>query len=185
MSLTNLIPQKIFSIEAYKNLLIRLLPRGPIWNSLSVTTKLLFEALAVEYDRVDTRFVDLQREAIAGLSVELLSDWEAEAGITPLSTDTTTIRQNRVHARLNSNFGNPTKTFFENYALSAFGIVMVISYGSDPMRCGTALCGDELETTGGTFVFTVTVSSDPNSKLAELQAFINQMKPAHTYALYA
>lgn len=185
-NLTSIVPKKIFTVASYQKQLLQLLPKGAIWKNLSATTKLLFEALAVEFNRVDQRIVDLRREAVPGLSTasELLADWESEAGITPATSDSESFRQNRVHTRLNTNFGNPTDAFFIQYALDAFGMVITISHTTDPFRCGEDRIGDDLNGTGGFFVFKINVVSDPNSKLNELKDFIEQMKPAHTLAIY-
>lgn len=183
-NLTSIIPKKIFSVAAYQKMLIQLLPRGALWKNLSATTKLFFEAIAVEFDRVDTRIVDLRREAVPGLSTasNLLPDWEDEAGITPGSGDSESVRQQRAHATLNLSYGNPTVAFFVNYALQAWNMTITIASHAPfvPFRSGVGVSGDHLEAETAVFTWVITVVSDPNTRVSEMITKFLQMKPAHT-----
>jgi uncharacterized protein YmfQ (DUF2313 family) len=182
--LTSIIPKKIFSVAAYKKQLIQLLPRGALWKNLSATTKLFFEAIAVEFDRVDTQIVNLRREAVPGLSTaaQLLPDWEEEAGIVPGPSDSEALRQSRVHTALNTTYGNPTKQFFIDYALSAWNMVITVAAHGPfvPFRSGVGVSGDHLEAETAVFTWVITVVSDPNSSVNEMITKFLALKPAHT-----
>lgn len=70
------------SAEAYAALLAQLLPRGDLWQPGTdpVMDNLLLW-MGREFARVDQRILDLLREADPRQTVEMLTDWEAEAGL--------------------------------------------------------------------------------------------------------
>ena len=105
------------SISNYTDMLQGLAPRGAFWtrNTDSVFYQ-LFEALAVEFNRVDERIDDLTTESFPTSTVELITEYENEFEITPAVSDLST-RQQIVHAKKNE-IGSMNAESYISFALS-------------------------------------------------------------------
>jgi uncharacterized protein YmfQ (DUF2313 family) len=185
VNLTPLVPVKKYGLASYKQMLINLLPVGHIWRNISTNFKLLFEAFAVELDRFEQRVTDLKREAIPGLSVEMLPEWEALALLPeerPLSGDSISQRQAVVHAKVTEELRARTAQFFIDYALAAYGMTITIAAAASltPFRSGVNVSGDHLEADAAVYTWVITVVADPLSNISRMITAFRRMKLAHT-----
>lgn len=185
VNLTPLVPVKKYGLAAYKQMFLNLLPVGHIWRNLSTTFKLLAEAFAVELDRFEQRVTDLKKEAVPGLSVELLGEWETLALLPeerPLAADSTSQRQAVVHAKVTEELRARTAQFFIDYALAAFGMTITIAAAASltPFRSGVNVSGDHLEADSAVYTWVITVVADPSTNVTRMITAFRRMKLAHT-----
>lgn len=151
----------------------------------------LLMAFAQELDRLDDSLVDLQNEAIPGLSTQLLTDWEGVAGLpdecTPLAP-TIEERRVRVHLHITQNKGDQSLTewtqhanYFIQYA-STMGYTIVVTepLSGEIFRVGVSRVGDRLQ--GMNYAYTWIIEGDYDSTL---QCIFNKIKPAHTEIWWA
>ena len=79
----------------------------------------LLLCFAIEFEKFEQRITDLRREAIPGLSNELLTDWENDLGLpdecSPLAPSIGE-RQRIAHAKYTGNYYGQSKQFFIDYA---------------------------------------------------------------------
>jgi hypothetical protein len=148
---------------------------------LGSTLGSFLSVIAAELNRMETSARDLMREMVTGLSVALLPEWEALAGITP--TGTTEQRQLVAHAYLWGGFQTTTKEFFINLALG-LGFVVTIEEGSSETvdtRAGIARAGaSRVGAVGGAGkAIYVTVVSGDLANLDQLKIIFEKWKPAH------
>lgn len=151
-------------------------------------------AFATELERFEDRVVALRREAIPGLSRELLSEWETDLGLpdscSPLA-GTEAERAQIAHAKYTGDYSGQSKQFFVDYAASLGALVTVTEYtgaGSvfrvDVNRVDRmpvfGIDGARLWSVGARFRWIVTVYSLGDVSLEYLQCRFNQLKPAHT-----
>lgn len=187
----------------YLEQLKTLLPPGQAFpREPGTTLHDLLDGMSVELARVDARGETLPLEAIPSTSTELLSDWERVAGLpdkcSGVLEETLQGRKNALLTKLSSAGGQSVAYFTELAA--ALGYTVTIEQFR-PFRVGTSHAGDPL--TNGDWVFTwlirapeVTVTSFRAGQSAvgerlrvwgndTLECRINQLKPAHTLALFA
>ncbi|ETK18092.1 putative phage tail protein [Pseudomonas sp. FH1] len=187
----------------YLEQLKTLLPPGQAFpREAGTTLHSLLDGMSIELARVDARGEALPLEAIPSSSSELLVDWERVAGLpdkcSGVLEETLQGRKNVLLAKLSSTGGQSAAYFVELAA--SLGYVVTIEQFR-PFRVGLSSVGDAL--TNGAWVFTwrikapaVTVTSFRVGQSAvgerlrtwgndTLECKINQLKPAHTIALFA
>lgn len=187
----------------YLEQLKTLLPPGQAFpREAGTTLHSLLDGMSIELARVDARGEALPLEAIPSSSSELLVDWERVAGLpdkcSGVLEETLQGRKNVLLAKLSSTGGQSAAYFVELAA--SLGYVVTIEQFR-PFRVGLSSVGDAL--TNGDWVFTwrikapaVTVTSFRVGQSAvgerlrtwgndTLECKINQLKPAHTIALFA
>jgi uncharacterized protein YmfQ (DUF2313 family) len=187
----------------YLEQLKTLLPPGQAFpREAGTTLHSLLDGMSIELARVDARGEALPLEAIPSSSSELLVDWERVAGLpdkcSGVLEETLQGRKNVLLAKLSSTGGQSAPYFIE--LADSLGYVVTIEQFR-PFRVGLSRVGDAL--TNGDWVFawrikapavTVTSFRVGQSAVGErlrtwgndtLECKINQLKPAHTIALFA
>lgn len=141
----------------------------------------LLMALAEELNRYDTRSVALEREAIPGLSDEMLADWEEVAGIDGTGF-TLQERQQRVHLWITQNKGDVTlieltqsADFFIAYAANLGYTITITDPAGTAFRVDISRVGDRIG--GLEIAYTWKVEGDWD---AALQVIFEKIKPLHT-----
>lgn len=164
---------------------------------------LILSAFANELNRFNIRWNDLYRESIPGISIELLPDWEQEAGINEkCGFDLTTLsieeRQCNVQAIIYSDYSNSmNKQFFIDYAES-IGYIITINDNSDlskpflvapvgpsPDDLGSRV-GDRLNDSGQVSTIVVNILSgnlDPDA-IERFECNLNSVKSSHIIFVY-
>lgn len=187
-------------VDAYTQQLIALLPSGPAWQveAGSVLRRML-EGIAEELARVDGRSRDLMNEADPRTTLETLTDWERVYALPdPCDGANPTIGQRRaglvakVIAR-----GGQTKAYFIDVAIARGYVITITEFEQHTVAhpVNAPLYGEDwafafqvnapLNSVG---VFTVnTPVSEPLAWWGNLalECVINNLKPAHTKALFA
>lgn len=174
----------------------RALPREPGTNIDD-----LLDGMAEELARVDARGEELVVEALPSTTGELLPDWERVAGLPDKCAGTleTTLqgRRNALVSKLNSTGGQSIQYFTD--VAKALGYEITITEFR-PFRAGISQAGDPL--TNGDWVYTWRVNTTATTIIDfraglsaagealrtwghdALECKINQLKPAHTIALF-
>lgn len=172
-------------------------PRDP-----GTTLHNLLEGMAIELARVDGRGEALPLEANPASTNELLSDWERVAGLPDkcagVLEETLQGRKNALLAKLSST-GGQSPAYFIALARTLGYVVTIEEFR--PFRAGRSRVGDAL--TNGPWLFTWRVHAPRTSIISfsagisgagerlrtwgndTLECKINQLKPAHTLALFA
>ncbi len=188
--------------ENYRDQLIKLLPRGPIWNiEVGSWAYKFFHSLAEEPARIHARALDLLRERDPNKAVELLAEYERELDIPgPCGdlADNLADRRTDIIAKIVST-GGQSKQYFIDVAAQAGISITITTY---PQVFAGTPCGVSL--TNGPWLYTWKITS-PNQNFDYFQAgissagdqlvsetssenlrcFFDRIKPAHTYAVYA
>jgi uncharacterized protein YmfQ (DUF2313 family) len=187
----------------YLEQLKTLLPPGQAFpREAGTTLHDLLDGMSIELARVDGRGEALPGEANPADTNELLVDWERVAGLPDkcagVLEETLQGRRNALLTKLSSTGGQSAAYFIELAA--SLGYTVTIEQFR-PFRVGMSRAGDSL--TNGAWVFTwlirapeVTVTSFRVGRSAvgerlrtwgndTLECKINQLKPAHTIALFA
>lgn len=187
----------------YREQLKALLPPGQAFpRDPGTTLHDLLDGMSIELARLDGRASILPQEAIPSSSLELLSDWERVVGLPDKCSgaleETLQGRRNALLAKLTSTGGQSVGYFIELAASLGY---MVTIEEFRPFRAGMSVAGDAL--TNGPWVHTWLVRA-PEVSVTEfraglsaagerlrtwgndtLECKINQLKPAHTIALFA
>lgn len=187
----------------YLEQLKTLLPPGQAFpREAGTTLHNLLDGMAIELARVDGRGEALPVEANPASTNELLSDWERVAGLpdkcSGVLEETLQGRKNALLTKLTSTGGQSPGYFIDLAA--ALGYTVTIEEFR-PFRAGLSRAGDAL--TNGAWVFTWLIRA-PEVSITEfraglsaagerlrtwgndaLECKINQLKPAHTIALFA
>lgn len=187
----------------YLEQLKTLLPPGQAFPRESGTTlHSLLDGMSIELARVDSRGEALPLEANPSTTSEMLSDWERVAGLpdkcSGVLEETLQGRKNALLAKLSSTGGQSAAYFIELAGVLGY-TVTIETYR--PFRAGLSRAGDAL--TNGDWVFTWLVRTPETSVISfragvsaagerlrtwgndTLECKINQLKPAHTIALFA
>lgn len=190
------------SEQEYVELLKSLLPPGRAFPRESGTnTEKVLEGLAPELSRLEGRADQLAIEVVPSSTSELLLDWERAAGLPDKCAGVleTTVqgRRNALLAKLAST-GGQSKAYFIEVA-RALGFTITITEFR-PFQAGASAAGDPL--TNGEWVYAWRVNAPAitiisfragHSAAGEplrswgndaLECKINQLKPAHTLALF-
>lgn len=112
--------------DDYKNLLIQLLPRGPLWSGMAWLKKVL-AAWGQGLVRVHDRVADLLREADPSQAVETLPDWERMLGLPDECTVTATdiiSRQQAIVAKTISQGGQSIAYYIALAAATGYEIAI-------------------------------------------------------------
>ncbi len=187
----------------YLEQLKTLLPPGQAFpREAGTTLHDLLDGMSIELARVDARAEALPVEANPASTNELLSDWERVVGLpdkcSGVLEQTLQGRKNALLAKLSSTGGQSPAYFIE--LASALGYAVTIEEYR-PFRAGRSYAGDLL--TNGPWVFTWLIRAPETSVITfragasaagerlrtwgndTLECKINQLKPAHTIALFA
>lgn len=188
--------------EQYREHLLALLPKGPIWlREVGTTLGALLQALADELARVHNRALALIDEADPSTTLEMLLEWERVAGLPDACAgQATTVaeRRARLVARLAAR-GGQSAAYYVSLA-AVYGFVVTIEEFSE-FRAGVSNAGEPL--TNGLWHHTWRVhapaetlrrfqagSSFAGEPLASwgndiLECVLTRAKPAHTSVLFA
>ncbi|WP_458368707.1 YmfQ family protein [Pseudomonas mandelii] len=187
----------------YREQLKALLPPGQAFpRDPGTTLHDLLDGMSIELARVDARGSVLPQEANPSTSAEMLADWERVAGLpdkcSGVLEETLQGRRNALLTKLTSTGGQSAAYFIELAA--SLGYVVTIEVFR-PFRVGRSRVGDAL--TNGPWAFTwlvrapeVSVTSFRVGRSAvgerlrtwgndTLECKLNQLKPAHTLAIFA
>ena len=163
----------------------------------SKTWSKLLNAFAEELSRFDDAVLNLIKESVPGLSVDLLTDWEQMLGLPDVCSQLATTlaeRQAVAHAKYTSHYTGLSAAFFQEYAAKlGSNITVVEGYGGgEPFRVDfsrvdrtteAGVDGARLWSIGVYHEWSIQISaSDPNK--AYLQCYFNKIKPAHTQLIW-
>lgn len=191
------------SAAEYKEQLKALLPPGQAFpRDTGTNIDSLLDGMSLELARVDGRGTRLAAEANPSAANELLADWERVAGLPDKCAGTieATIqgRRNALVAKLAST-GGQSPSYFISVA-KALGYEVTIEEFR-PFRAGMSSSGDAL--TNGDWIYAWRVRAPAVSVISfragrsaageplrswgndTLECKLNQIKPAHTIALFA
>lgn len=187
----------------YREQLKALLPPGQAFpRDPGTTLHDLLDGMSIELSRVDGRANVLPQEANPATAAELLPDWERVAGLpdkcSGVLEETLQGRRNALLTKLTSTGGQSADYFIELAASLGYTVTIEVFR---PFRVGRSRVGDSL--TNGPWAFTwlvrapeVSVTSFRVGRSAvgerlrtwgndTLECKLNQLKPAHTIALFA
>jgi len=187
----------------YREQLKALLPPGQAFpRDPGTTLHDLLDGMSIEFARLDGRGGALPWEANPSTTAELLPDWERVAGLpdkcSGILEETLQGRRNALLTKLTSTGGQSAEYFIELAASLGYTVTIEVFR---PFRAGASLAGDPL--TNGPWAFTWLIRA-PEVSVTEfragmsaagerlrtwgndtLECKINQLKPAHTVALFA
>jgi len=187
----------------YREQLKALLPPGQAFpRDPGTTLHDLLDGMSIELARLDVRASVLPQEVNPAAALELLPDWERVAGLpdkcSGVLEETLQGRRNALLTKLTSTGGQSPAYFIELAA--SLGYTVTIEEFR-PFRAGMSVAGDPL--TNGPWVHTWLIRA-PEASITEfraglsaagerlrtwgndtLECKINQLKPAHTIALFA
>lgn len=187
----------------YLEQLKTLLPPGQAFPREAGTTMHdLLDGMSIELARVDARGESLPVEAIPSTTSEMLSDWERIAGLpdkcSGVLEETLQGRRNALLAKLSGTGGQSLDYFMQLAAVLGYTVTIE---EFRPFRAGRSRAGDPL--TNGDWVFTWLIRAPETTVISfraglsaagerlrtwgndTLECKINQLKPAHTIALFA
>lgn len=194
---------------SYRNMLANLMPRGRAWNrNIGSTMMALFDAIAQEFARFDQRSANLMNEADPSTALELLVDWERNAGLPDncLPTDGTITERRRRMVRKLTSIGGQNKEFFIALAAQLGLDIEIIEFS--PYRSGMR-SGQPIYGAGWQYVWQVRLlpPSETNQfnirsermrsgsgragdrlrsfSVDELECIIRRAAPAHTIVRFA
>ncbi|MCQ9423384.1 DUF2313 domain-containing protein [Pseudomonas sp. LJDD11] len=191
------------TVADYREQLNMLLPPGQAFpRDAGTTLDNLLYGMAIELARVDARGEVLPLEANPASSNELLSDWERVAGLPDKCSgaleETLQGRKNALLAKLSSTGGQSRAYFIELARVLGYDVTIE---EFRPFRAGHSPAGGVL--TNGPWMFTWRLHAPRTSIISfragisgagerlrtwgndTLECKINQLKPAHTFALFA
>ncbi len=171
--------------DDYKNLFIALLPPGGIWPSPQVVNYLtqLLVAQAEEVTRIEGRAQNLLNEAFASTALEMLEDWESDAGL-PFSCtgqlETLSQRRNAIMGVLTIE-RSLSKTFYINLA-SRLGFDITI----DETAAYTWQVTAAVDANAVYFSAGRSAAGDPLIQTLNnlLECVMQLLKPAHTVVTF-
>lgn len=189
--------------DEYREQLKALLPPGQAFpRDPGTTLHNLLDGMAIELGRLDGRAAELPIEVNPASANELLGDWERVAALpdkcSGVLEETLQGRRTALITKLSSTGGQSAAYFIELAA--ALGYTVTIEEFR-PFRAGWSAAGDAL--TNGPWVFTWRVRAPEVSSIYfragqsragerlrawgndTLECKLNQLKPAHTIALFA
>ena len=193
-----------YSISNYRDLFLKLLPRGGAWvKDVGTTLYEFFTSLAEEMRRVDVRMEDLLQERNTFTTYELLTDHELDLGIPDECVDLAdSIAERRIYANAKlTYFGSQSKDDFITLADSLGYTVTITEFA--PFITGVAGAGDPVHDEEAIFNWLVTISvADPtiiyftagSSEAGDLLVYFfgldilicafEKYSPAHTHLLW-
>lgn len=168
------------SIEVYKSILKKLLPRGKAWQGNNNDFTNLIDGLAPEFKRFNDRSEKLLKEIDLYTVEEILSDFEKELGIIPDSSNTIEERRNNVISKINTTGGQSNNYFIS--VINQLGYLAKIEE-YNPFQAGSTT-GGILTNSDWLFTFKITTEEVSLSIKIFLINLINKIKPAHTIAIF-
>lgn len=186
----------------YREQLKALLPPGQAFpRDPGTTLHDLLDGMSIELARLDGRAGALPKEVNPSSTNELLPDWERVAGLpdkcSGVLEETLQGRRNALVTKLTSTGGQSAEYFIELAASLGYTVAIKVFR---PFRASSSAAGDPL--TNGAWAFTWLVQA-PGVSVTEfraglsaagerlrtwgndtLECKINQLKPAHTIALF-
>lgn len=158
----------------------------------------LLRTFAIELERFEDRVVALLREAIPGLSREILPEWETDLGLPDSCSPLASTEEERAricHAKYTGYYSGQNKQFFIDYALSLGAVIEVyeyLGYGSvfrvDKNRVDRmpiyGIDGSRLWSITAKFKWIIKVISIGDVSLEYLKCRISQVAPAHTVIIW-
>lgn len=181
------------TVQTYKKILKKLLPRGPIWEKLNSTFDLILESYSEEPLRVDTSSVDLMRQVFPETADDtlLLPDYESFAlydDEKPIGGETELQRQQVLRAKMRTSYSGPSRQFFTDLG-TKFGMTVVVTDGlavDEPARVDLAEVEDaRVSDASDAFRFNIQIVLDPQGQTDKFKAMVERLKPAHTLATYS
>lgn len=176
--------QKTRTLENFRDLLVHLLPVGSLWKTLNDSFKDLLESFGVELNRLDQRCIDIQNEAVPGLSTDadLLSDWERNLlteDEKPSSSATESERQSIVDAKY---YLQTKSTTIANLTAYAAALGITITFGDvDAFVVGISVVGESLESSGSAgYIWIVNHSGGTADQQQAMKTYFESVKPAHS-----
>jgi len=189
--------------EQYLDQLRSLLPHGPAWApEFAPELDRVLAGLAMEFERIEGRGLDLLAEMEPTTINELLPDWERVAGLPDRCNgkleDTLQGRRNALLSKINGTGGQSIAYF--TAITKALGFEVTITEYR-PFRAGVSVAGDPL--TNGDWIFTWRVNAPETTVISfragrscagepllswgngSLECKLNQLKPAHTHVLFS
>lgn len=187
------------SIDDYKNLILRLLPSGEMWEGENL--RKLVQAFVREIVRAQGKINQLINEAIPTSAVECLSDWERVCSLpdpyTTLPT-TTAGREANIAAKM-ATTGGQNAAYYIRIA-SQLGYTITIEDCIKSFTAGSR-AGGLLTNTAWQYAFIVRATAIPadqatvgqtvglplrvwDSSMGILEYTIERLKPAHTQAVF-
>jgi len=148
----------------------------------------LLSCFAVELFRLELYVFKLLNEAVPGLSVELLPDWERVLGLPDKCSllsdfDTQEEQQEIAHTKYFGEYQTVTKDYLIEYA-AVLGFTISIEelqLETNSFIMGVAIMGaNELGGQGSFAVLEITVQPGGTGSLEQMQCIFNRLKPAHT-----
>ena len=147
-----------------------------------------WSVISAELARLETRSFELVLEATPGKSIELLDQWEAQAGLPSpcLEGEVQTLeeRQTAAHMKLYGENETVTVEYLEDYALS-LGYVIEITEGggfSTPFETGLSQVGDRLGQWDVRSTMVIEVISGANPE--RLQCIFSDILPSHVIVVW-
>jgi uncharacterized protein YmfQ (DUF2313 family) len=191
-----------YSAEAYAALAAQLLPRGDLWQpGADPTLDALLLWAGRELARIDQRVQELLREADPRLTVEMLPDWEAEAGLPdPCSGPATTLAGRRAELiqRLAMRGGASRSYFIALATVLGYPGATITEFRpfSARSRCTEAVTGQAWRWTWRLNLpaaFTIrrfsarSACTEPLRDWGDnaLECVVRRLKPAHTHVTFA
>ncbi len=149
----------------------------------------LLSCFAAELARVEQRVTGLRREEIPGLSVELLPEWENEAGLPDSCVATTATveeRQRSVHARILGEYATITVGYLVDYATTLGFSILVeeTTISSEPRIMGVARMGRQRMGGFGAFSVVVITVLSGSGNLDQMKCIFSRIKPAHVVIVW-
>ncbi len=169
----------------YAQALLRLLPRGRVWEAADGSVQWsLLEGLATSYRRSDSDANALLNGAFPGTASMMLPEWEATVGLPEIGIEPPTEDDRRrvMLARLAGPRG-PSRDAAQAMA-ALFGLTVGITTYA-PFRAGVDAVGQPLFGEGWAHAETLAVGPGPGWARAEVQARLSAMAPGHVLPIIA
>jgi uncharacterized protein YmfQ (DUF2313 family) len=160
----------------------------------------LLMVFAIELEKFEQRVTDLRREAIPGLSRELLTEWERDLGLPDICSPLAATIEERAqicHAKYTGNYYGQSKQFFIDYASKLGALITIQEYSGagSVFRVDTnrvdrmpivGIDGARLWSTTAKFRIKITIVS-VNGNVSEqyIKCRLRQIAPAHIEIVWA
>ena len=168
------------SVEIYKSILKKLLPRGKAWQGMNNDFTNLTDGVAPEFKRFNDRAENLITEIDVYQTEELLENFENELGITPQEGSTIDERRNNVIMKINTTGGQSNDYIIS--VINKLGFDVSITEFKQFQAGSNA--GELLTNSDWRFTFRITMDDVNIGVKTFLVDLINKIKPAHTIAMF-
>jgi len=180
-------PTDGYSLDAIKEMVLQIFPRGPIWRSAG--TSALAEALARGLQRGSNRVADLLREQFGSTASETILAWAREYGLlsdacSPFPSSEAD-RQAAIQAAERAQ-GGQDPAYYVGVAAGLQVVIDIAEVPVSPTRCGVARCGDELAGEDAAYEWLVIGPASTAAALQDrLECLISRLAPSHTVVHYS